>query len=233
MKYMVAIDGSQNAKDAFETALMMMNPKEDELFIITVAERFALDIGPLKGINHKVEQTQRGFLSSYNAKAKERGFKPHCILGKAGSVGELLCQAVEKKKIDFLVLGRRGMSRGKRLLAGSVSKHVMEHADCNVIVVKGNYLPEQHDSLNHVLKMEEAERRRREGLDDESRSEMEKEKAQREAEHIGAVVDEEEERKRRIRYDTFQHLKESKGTEPTIEELEYELDKLEEQQQQS
>jgi hypothetical protein len=40
--------------------------------------------------------------------------KFHLILATSNHVGEMICQAVEHKKIDFLIIGRRGMSTLKR-----------------------------------------------------------------------------------------------------------------------
>jgi hypothetical protein len=39
VRYMVAVDGSNNAKAAFYTALFMMNKETDELIILHVVER--------------------------------------------------------------------------------------------------------------------------------------------------------------------------------------------------
>lgn len=153
MRYMVALDGSQNSHDAFEAAIRgIHNPKEDELYLITVAERAPLSVGPLKEWNKRMEKVTRGFLVSYNILCKEKGVTPHCILGRAGNAGELICQAVDQKQIDFLYVGRRGLGWGQRLLAGSVSRYLIEHANCNVIVVKGSYQPEQHDAKNEELR---------------------------------------------------------------------------------
>lgn len=146
------MDGSQNSHDAFEEAIRnIRNPKEDELYLITVAERSPFSIGPMKEWNSRMEQVTRGYLSSYNNLAKERGLHPHCILGKAGNAGELICQAVDKKLIDFLFIGRRGTGWNKRLLAGSVSRYLMEHANCNVVVVKGSFSPDQRQAMNEQL----------------------------------------------------------------------------------
>lgn len=74
------------------------------------------------------------------------------LLAVSNHVGEMLCQAVERKKIDFLIIGRRGMSKVKRFLinvlcwlqlfrfvTGSNSRYVTEHANCSVLVVKGEH----------------------------------------------------------------------------------------------
>lgn len=84
------------------------------------------------------------------------------LLGTSEHIGEMICQTIENKKIDFLVIGRRGMSKLSRIFVGSTSKYCVEHADCNVLVVKGEWGPaEEHTNIDEVTRMEEEERQRR------------------------------------------------------------------------
>jgi hypothetical protein len=58
------------------------------------------------------------------------------ILVTSDHAGETLCEAAKLKKIDVLVMGRRGLSSVKRVFLGSTSQFCMEHAHCQVMVVK-------------------------------------------------------------------------------------------------
>jgi len=101
-------------------------------------------------------------LIEYANFAKLMKLNYYCILAVSNHFGEVICQQVTNKKISFVFVGRRGLSAFKRILLGSTSRFCMEHANCNVVVVKGEWGPEEiHDSKTAVLQQEEKERQRR------------------------------------------------------------------------
>lgn len=204
---MVAVDGSKNSHEAFDTACRLLNRGEDHLLIVTCAEKVQ-GKHLLPALTHKekeahealtarVERAQKAIMEPFRELAEERGIKSTCIMLKGHHAGQMLCTLVDERNVDFLVVGRRGMNKVKRLLAGSTSKYVMEHASCNVVVVKGYFLPDQHGSVKEVDRLEEEERVRRLHLD-EDREVAAMEHKERVAAHIGAVRDEEDERRRRV-----------------------------------
>ena len=94
--------------------------------------------GKYQRYSDEIEETHRKTLLEYGRRCEEEGvrnYKP--ILARGSHIGHMICVAAEQKGIDFLVIGRRGMNRFSRLVVGSTSKHVMENAPCNVIVIKG------------------------------------------------------------------------------------------------
>jgi nucleotide-binding universal stress UspA family protein len=54
----------------------------------------------------------------------------------AVSVVETILEEATKSKVDLIVLGTRGLTRFKKLLIGSVSSGVVNHAHCSVLIVR-------------------------------------------------------------------------------------------------
>jgi nucleotide-binding universal stress UspA family protein len=162
-KWMVALDGSDNAREAFYTTLNLMDKRRDELFLVSTVQSTPVSVGGYQKYSDEIEETHRKYLLDYGRRCDEEGVRYYNpILARGSHIGRMICAAAEKKGVDFLVVGRRGMNRFSRLVAGSTSKHLMENAPCNVIVVKGYFLAEERGpSAAEVQKLEEQERQRR------------------------------------------------------------------------
>ena len=48
----------------------------------------------------------------------------------------MIVDEAEREHADLIVLGTRGLNTAKRWLMGSVSSPVVQHAPCNVLVVR-------------------------------------------------------------------------------------------------
>lgn len=58
-----------------------------------------------------------------------------------GDPGKKLTEAAQRIPLQWLVVGNRGLGTVKRVLMGSVSTYVVNHAACPVTVVRENMLP--------------------------------------------------------------------------------------------
>jgi len=153
VNYMVGLDLGPTGKAAFFTALRLMSAgvndggggnkgseekTKDHLYMLCIVRdvgKYAskLPVDTMEGD----KRSCRHLLKIYGRICQERGIPYTSIIAIAAHAGEMICQAVEKKKIDFLILGRRrtGMDKFKRFLMGSTSKYCLKNAHCKVIVV--------------------------------------------------------------------------------------------------
>jgi nucleotide-binding universal stress UspA family protein len=139
-RILVAVDGSENADRAFEYAAYIAKQCEVErLFIINVIEGFGRNISAWAKRDSGVkdlEHNSKELLEKYKSKAYSQAFTTVEIISTAGNAGEEILRAVEREKIDTIVMGSRGRSTASKLLLGSVSHNVIHNAKCPVVIVR-------------------------------------------------------------------------------------------------
>jgi len=128
-RYLVALDGSEHGSKAFETATKLASPG-DVLFLTTVVSKSSKEDS-----RSRLREQATTLLSKYCDRAKELGYHYEPVILE-GDARELLCQAVEDRSINVLVVGTRGLGTIKRMFLGSVSNYCVQHASCDVIVAK-------------------------------------------------------------------------------------------------
>ncbi len=67
---------------------------------------------------------------------KERGARVERVVS-VGRAAEEIVEATADSRVGLVVVGARGLGAVRRLLLGSVSEHVLHHAACPVLVVRG------------------------------------------------------------------------------------------------
>lgn len=157
--WMLALDGSDNADSAFNFAVGIMNRTDDHLLLVGVGLSLVVRFGSFHFLYSSltrcensydaIQDTQqnldeiRSMLERYEDRARRLHVKNVHFLVKMGeSPGRELCDVIKKKKISCAVVGRRGMSKLKRLLLGSTSRYLVDNAICDVLVVKSYHGPE-------------------------------------------------------------------------------------------
>jgi nucleotide-binding universal stress UspA family protein len=77
-------------------------------------------------------------LQRYQSKAKKlvKRKNVNTIEVKGNDIGEEILQTADKRKIDTIVVGSRGIRENKEFLLGSVSYKVSHYAKCPVIIVR-------------------------------------------------------------------------------------------------
>jgi len=135
-KILVGYDGSEAGAKAFNTALELAGQHGAELYVLSVAR--PPDIGDEVETEAVVENSReyhRKLLEPLRqtvAKARLNGRFEVVV----GHPAEQIIYHADRNGVDLIVVGDRGRSKFARLLLGSVSRQVVEHADRPVLVVR-------------------------------------------------------------------------------------------------
>lgn len=142
-KILIAFDGSEAARNAFEWYLANMMKPNDYVYGVIVPEyAFAgVTVGPLADYQALTEQFQtqhkviEKLCSDYTADLRAKMVKGQVDSYPGGKPGETIIEQAEKMGVHGIVIGTRGLSKFKRLMLGSVSQYVIQHASCPVSVI--------------------------------------------------------------------------------------------------
>ncbi len=136
---LVAVDGSNHARNALHTAAELAGKLDATLLLVTVDEP-----GALKGEVADFAKTEaldrmavcEWILHSAEATAEEAGARTvrHDIEG--GAPHEAILRAAQVNQADMIVMGARGLSELQGLVFGSVSHKVLHMTDLPVLIVR-------------------------------------------------------------------------------------------------
>jgi nucleotide-binding universal stress UspA family protein len=105
------------------------------LLIVNVLEKRRLSGG---GSHDRVDQARlerESHLVDVVREARDGGVTAEFLVWD-GDAGSSIAEAAEAEEADLVVVGTRGRSGAERMLLGSVSDHVVRHANCPVLVVR-------------------------------------------------------------------------------------------------
>jgi nucleotide-binding universal stress UspA family protein len=81
------------------------------------------------------DEERRHELAEARTALAEKGIEATVVERKGEAVSMIIDEA-EKEGADVIVMGTRGVNAAERWLLGSVSSRVVQHAPCNVLVVR-------------------------------------------------------------------------------------------------
>lgn len=146
-RILFAVDGSSHSRAAGEFLSSVPFPDDTEVTVLHVIasgfsdipERFAAEI------NERVKETvadarAREFAESERIVEEARHslgkrFRSISVLSKVGDPSWEILRTAESLETDLIVAGCRGL-RGMKSMMGSVSKNVLTHATCSVLIGK-------------------------------------------------------------------------------------------------
>ncbi|MCR6546839.1 universal stress protein [Dehalobacterium formicoaceticum] len=138
-KILVAIDGSEHSMKATDAALELAQMDQAHVELLYVAPSFKYLSAETATIIEQLEKDMMEESKGIVAKAAEKfegknvQFETNVILGNAA---DLIIEEAEKKGIDVIVMGSRGLNAVSRFFLGSVSHKVLTYAPCSVLIVR-------------------------------------------------------------------------------------------------
>jgi len=143
-RILVAVDGSENASRAANVAVTLAKSLGSELialqaiptppYSVSHAGEVSVDLQPYFDT---ARQQAKTLLDGIVKKAKNEGVNAsELIIDDVVSVVDAIVNAAATRDVDLIVIGNRGRGGFTKLLLGSVSSGVTNHAHCSVLVVR-------------------------------------------------------------------------------------------------
>ena len=135
-RILVAYDGSDPARKAYDLALDLAHKYRAEVWVLTVARPpdFAEDVE-----TEAILEGSRKYHHRLLAQLKQQSAgteRPIHFEIAVGHPTEQIIHHAEQHGADLIVMGHRGKTFFERLRLGSVSKQVTHYANCAVLVAR-------------------------------------------------------------------------------------------------
>lgn len=135
-RILVPIDSSEIAERAMKEAIKLNRANEAEIHIFYVADINKLAINAYLSNNILVEIEKAGQRILDAAKELFPEDMKVVPVYRTGDPAEEIRDYEREISADLIVMGSRGLGLVRGVLLGSVSKYVLEHAKCPVLIVK-------------------------------------------------------------------------------------------------
>jgi nucleotide-binding universal stress UspA family protein len=139
-RILIAIDGSESAKKAFEKSILIAKRNDSELIIVHVIDSSSYNMGIESATFNAIEVDSiemEELLKEYSNKAKKSGVKLVKTYLVKGSPKKLLSTEIPKEfQVDLIVVGSTGLNMIERWMIGSVSEYIIREARCDVLVIR-------------------------------------------------------------------------------------------------
>lgn len=153
-RVLIATDGSDRAIGAARTAMSLLAPGSDVTVLSVVDVRAEVAVGgtgllgaePLAmpmadptvaaELDEALTEGARDAVQRTVAALGADGVQPQVVVAHGDPATEIV-RVTDDGDYDLVVVGSHGAGFLKRVLVGSVSNHVVHHATCPVLVVRG------------------------------------------------------------------------------------------------
>jgi len=143
-RVLIAFDGSEDSIKAIKLAGSITSKSKMRFTVVHVytspSIRFSAASGmPMvdyKALEDAKKEDAKRLLAKGLQLAEGVGIQAAGELIEAPSVVEAIVEFATKEKADLIIVGTRGMTGFKKLLLGSVSSGLVNHAPCNVLIAR-------------------------------------------------------------------------------------------------
>ncbi len=148
MKMLIATDASEYSNAAIDKGLEMLKTDDIEIKIVSVIEPPLTTAEPFAGAVDLYRETENAVhrqaetavsagenrvRSLLGAKLPESALSTDILIG---SPARRIVEEAQKWEADLIVIGSHGYGFWERMMLGSVSQSVVQHAPCSVLVVR-------------------------------------------------------------------------------------------------
>lgn len=135
-KILVALDGSVESRRAMAFLANHLSPAGIDITILNVRGSSLI---PSTFSTQTTEDHARDSFAASHPLLDQAGFATQdlCVTGHAAAK---IIEVTKRRRADLVVIGSRGLTGLKRFLLGSVSRQVVKHSPCSVLVVRGRQL---------------------------------------------------------------------------------------------
>ncbi len=136
-KILVAVDGSESSKKAFERSVFLAQKCNSKLYVVHVVLdwEYGGDSAATFELIEELREKGAELLEQCKKQALQSNVQVKTVLEQGDYAHEII-EIAKRKDCELIIMGSRGMSPFKELLLGSVSLKVMHHARCPVMIVR-------------------------------------------------------------------------------------------------
>ena len=136
-KILMAHDGSKSSEKALKKALQVAEIFGSSLTVLSVIpELYLTELMALDRARILDTMTKETREMMEKIKAKSKHLKSLKTVIRQGDPADEILKTAEKIKADVIITGSHGRHGAQRFLLGSVSSKIVDHAECDVLVVK-------------------------------------------------------------------------------------------------
>ncbi|MCL4474898.1 MAG: universal stress protein [Nitrospirae bacterium] len=134
-KLLVASDGSQFSEGAIREAISFARKCSSKIYALSVLETNPEYETIGSAVFEKEEAEVTRYLESVKARASEEGVACETIFLHGAEPHQQIVDEAAERKVDMIIIGRRGRKGLMKVLIGEVAAKVIAHAPCKVLVV--------------------------------------------------------------------------------------------------